>query len=73
VLAVGDPPRTHEGGAWCCSYGTSTIRDLIPYEFGGAADFVLAPEGVRCRLELPSDWLGNDQPHSETGASPSVR
>ena len=54
-------------------YGTSTIRDLIPYEFGGAADFVPAPEGVRCRLELPSDWLGNDQPHSETGASPSVR
>ena len=42
------------------SYGTSTIRDLIPYEFGGAVDLVLAPEGVRCRLELPSDWLSND-------------
>ncbi len=42
------------------SYGTSTIRDLIPYEFGGAVELLLAPEGVRCRLELPSDWLSND-------------
>jgi two-component sensor histidine kinase len=41
------------------SYGTSTIRDLIPYEFGGAVDLVFAPEGVRCRLELPPDWLTN--------------
>ena len=41
------------------SYGTSAIRDLIPYEFGGTVDLSLAPEGVRCRLELPADWLGN--------------
>ena len=40
-------------------YGTSTIRDLIPYEFGGTVDLVLAPAGVRCRLELPADCLGN--------------
>jgi PAS domain S-box-containing protein len=39
------------------SYGTSTIHDLIPYEFGGTVDLVFAPEGVRCRLELPPDWL----------------
>jgi PAS domain S-box-containing protein len=53
------------------SYGTSTIRELIPYEFGGTVDLVPAPEGVRCRLVLPADWLGNDdQPlrthHGET-------
>jgi two-component sensor histidine kinase len=48
------------------SYGTSTIRDLIPYELGGAVDLVLAPSGVRCRIELPADWLGNEsQPVSE--------
>jgi len=41
------------------SYGTNTIRDLIPYEFGGAADLVFAPEGLKCRLELPPDWLTN--------------
>jgi PAS domain S-box-containing protein len=49
------------------SYGTSTIRDLIPYEFGGTVDLVLAPEGVQCRLELPAEWLANDRrPYSET-------
>ena len=42
------------------SYGTSTIRDLIPYEFGGTVDLSLAPEGVRCRLELPAEWLSKD-------------
>jgi hypothetical protein len=31
------------------SYVTSTIRDLIPYEFHGTVDLVLAPEGMRCR------------------------
>jgi two-component sensor histidine kinase len=41
------------------SYGTNTIHDLIPYEFGGTVDLVFAPEGVRCRLELPPDWLTN--------------
>jgi len=42
------------------SYGTTTIRDLIPYEFGGTVDLALASDGVRCRLELPADWLSND-------------
>ena len=41
------------------SYGTNTIHDLIPYEFGGTVDLVFAPEGVRCRLELPPDWMTN--------------
>jgi PAS domain S-box-containing protein len=38
-------------------YGTSVIRDLIPYELGGSVDFVLAPEGARCRLEIPAKWV----------------
>jgi two-component sensor histidine kinase len=41
-------------------YGTSTIRDLLVYEFGGTVDLMFAPEGVQCRLELPADWLGDD-------------
>jgi two-component sensor histidine kinase len=41
------------------SYGTNTITDLIPYEFGGVVELVMAPEGVRCRLELPAGWLSN--------------
>jgi PAS domain S-box-containing protein len=40
-------------------YGTSVIRDLIPYELGGVVDFVLATEGARCRLEIPATWLNN--------------
>jgi PAS domain S-box-containing protein len=40
-------------------YGSSVIRDLIPYELGGSVDYVLAPEGVRCRVELPTKWLRN--------------
>jgi PAS domain S-box-containing protein len=56
------------------SFGMSTIRDLIPYEFGGMVDLVLAPGGVRCRLELPADWLGDDGlPVSEAIAHASVR
>src|SRR5262249_26465073 len=42
------------------SYGASTIRDLIPYEFGGTVDLVLASDGVRCHMQLPGDWFGND-------------
>jgi len=55
------------------SYGTTTIRDLIPYEFGGTVDLVLALDGVRCRLELPADWLSNDsKPVSETNVQISL-
>jgi two-component sensor histidine kinase len=68
---IGGPPVVVPGEP---SYGTSTIRDLIPYEFGGTVDLVLEPDGVRCRLELPSDWLSNDrQPFSETNAVASPR
>jgi PAS domain S-box-containing protein len=38
-------------------YGTSVIRDLIPYELGGTVDYVLASDGVRCKLEIPAEWL----------------
>jgi two-component sensor histidine kinase len=58
-------------------YGTSVIRDLIPYELDGTVDLDLAREGVRCRLKIPARWLGgaarpadgrNGRPR--TGASP---
>jgi PAS domain S-box-containing protein len=38
-------------------FGTSVIRDLIPYELGGAVDYELAREGARCMLEIPAKWL----------------
>jgi PAS domain S-box-containing protein len=40
------PPAQH-------GYGTSVIRDLIPYELGGAVDLSFAPAGVHCRLDIP--------------------
>ena len=50
-------------------YGTSTIRDLIPYEFGGMVDLVFTPEGVRCRLELPANWLTRSNEGSASNVS----
>ena len=40
-------------------YGTSVINDLIPYELGGKVDFDYARAGVRCRLEIPAEWMIN--------------
>ncbi len=63
---IGGPPVVAPGES---RYGMSTIRDLIPYELAGTVDLVFAPEGVRCRLELPADCLSNDrEPVSETTA-----
>jgi two-component sensor histidine kinase len=38
-------------------FGMSTIRDLIPYEFGGTVDLEFDTAGVLCCLELPAGWL----------------
>jgi two-component sensor histidine kinase len=38
-------------------YGTSIIRELIPYELGGRANLAFAPDGLRCRLDIPADWI----------------
>jgi PAS domain S-box-containing protein len=35
------------------SYGTSVIRDLVPYELGGTVDLDFAVGGVRCAIEIP--------------------
>jgi two-component sensor histidine kinase/NO-binding membrane sensor protein with MHYT domain len=36
-------------------YGTSVIRDLIPYELGGAVDLAYTASGVRCEIRIPSE------------------
>jgi two-component sensor histidine kinase len=46
-------------------YGTSTICDLIPFEFGGTVDLTHAPEGVRCRVEFPGDWISTSGDESD--------
>jgi two-component sensor histidine kinase len=42
-------------------YGTSIIRELIPFELGGAVQLSFAPEGARCRLEIPGEWINRDK------------
>jgi PAS domain S-box-containing protein len=46
----GGPPTAAEVKS---GYGTRLIRELVPYELGGAVDLALAPEGVTCRIEFP--------------------
>jgi PAS domain S-box-containing protein len=38
-------------------YGTTVIRDLIPYELGGSVDYALVAEGARCKLQIPAKWV----------------
>jgi len=40
-------------------YGMEVIRDLIPYELGGAVDLAFDSDGLRCRLEIPAEWQSN--------------
>src|SRR5215471_5670450 len=36
------------------------IRLVLEWqEIGGTVDLVFAPEGVRCRIQLPADWLSD--------------
>jgi NO-binding membrane sensor protein with MHYT domain/two-component sensor histidine kinase len=36
-------------------YGTSVIRNLIPYELGGTVDLAYTTNGVRCKIRIPSE------------------
>ena len=45
-------PPSHAG------FGTFAIRNLIPYELGGAVDLAFDAAGVRCRIKLPPGALG---------------
>ena len=41
-------------------YGTSMVRELIPFELGGTVEITYAREGVRCRLEIPAEWVNEE-------------
>jgi PAS domain S-box-containing protein len=43
-------------------FGTSVVRELVPYELGGSADLAHLPEGVRCKLDIPAQWLSTNIP-----------
>jgi len=48
------------------SFGTSTIRDLIPFELGGTVDLTFAAEGVSCRIEIPATWVHQGNRKTDT-------
>jgi len=53
------PPVTSPGRL---GYGTSLIRELVPFELGGAVDLAFAPDGIECRLEVPGSWVSGGTP-----------
>jgi PAS domain S-box-containing protein len=38
-------------------FGTSVVRELVPYELGGTANLMHLREGIRCELQIPTRWL----------------
>jgi len=54
----GGPPVVAPGQT---GYGTSIIRDLIPFELGGKVELLFASKGIRCRLEVPADWINRER------------
>jgi len=46
---IGGPPASVPSGS---GYGTSVIRELLPYELGGTLDLEFAQGGGRCQLEV---------------------
>jgi PAS domain S-box-containing protein len=42
-------------------YGTTIIRELIPFELGGTVNLVFTSEGLRCRMDIPGRWVAPTQ------------
>ena len=57
-------------------YGTSIVHELIPFELGGSVDVAFASDGLRCRLEIPGEWVTTadplrDEPRALGSAQPA--
>jgi PAS domain S-box-containing protein len=52
-------------------YGMDVVKSVIPYELGGTVDYVLAPEGARCHIEIPLTLLSSGSTGSREPASAS--
>jgi PAS domain S-box-containing protein len=51
---IGGPPVVQPKRS---GYGTCVVREVIPFELGGAVDLAFESDGLRCRLEIPADWV----------------
>ena len=54
----------HEG------FGTSTIRDLLPFEQSGVVTLNFEPRGVICRIALPAGCLAEWKPADNSPSEP---
>jgi two-component sensor histidine kinase len=54
-------------------YGTSIIRDLIPYELGGTVDLVRDSNGVRCTIEIAAEVPQGRVPRADQHQGPGAR
>ena len=45
------------------SYGMHVVHELIPYELGGTIDYVLAPDGAQCQIDIPVARLDDGSSH----------
>ena len=43
-------------------YGTGVIGELIPFELGGTVELAFPRDGVRCRMEIPAEWVSRAAP-----------
>jgi PAS domain S-box-containing protein len=59
---IGGPPVLAPSRS---GYGTTIIRELIPFELDGAVELSFATEGTRCRLEIPGEWASKDRRTAE--------
>lgn len=66
---IGGPPVTAPSRR--AGYGTSVVRELVPFELGGKADLVFAADGVRCRLEVPADCVNAGRTPSGASQPPA--
>jgi PAS domain S-box-containing protein len=56
---IGGPPVLAPSQS---GYGTAIIRELIPFELGGTVELAFADDGVRCRMEIPAEWVSRSRP-----------
>jgi PAS domain S-box-containing protein len=63
--AVGTPAKP--------GFGTSVIRDLIPYELGGTVELTFNPHGVCCSIEIAVELVTGHLPiqHTDVAGSQS--
>ena len=38
-------------------FGTTAVRELVPYELGGTVELAHLPKGICCNLQIPPRWL----------------